>query len=76
MHSHTADDICALTQTNTGQTDEGLSESLLIQKALKKRDSSSPGRMELPLILCVSVAVNGDDAHGWAGGVGDYDWLG
>lgn len=32
--------------------------------------------MELPLILCVSVAVNGDDAHGWAGCVGDYDRLG
>lgn len=32
--------------------------------------------MELPLILCVGVAVNGDDAHGWAGRVRDYDWLG
>lgn len=32
--------------------------------------------MELPLILCVSVAVNGDDAHGWAGCVRDYDGLG
>lgn len=31
--------------------------------------------MELPLILCVSVAVNGDDAHGWAGRVRDYDRL-
>lgn len=31
--------------------------------------------MELPLILCVSVAVDGDDAHGWAGRVGDDDGL-
>lgn len=31
--------------------------------------------MELPLILRVRVAVNGDDAHGWAGRVGDYDGL-
>lgn len=76
MHRHTADDVCALTQTNTGQTDESLNESVLIQKASKKCDSSSPGRMELPLILSVSVAVNGDDAHGWAGCVGDYDRLG
>lgn len=32
--------------------------------------------MELPLILRVSVAVNGDDAHGWAGRVRDDDRLG
>lgn len=76
VHRHTADDVCALTQTNTGQIDEGLSGSLLIQEAWKKSDSSSPGRMELPLILRVSIAVNGDDAHGWAGCVGDYDRLG
>lgn len=76
MHRHTADDVCALTQTNTGQTDEGLNESLLIQETLKKSDSSSPGRMELPLILRVSVTVNGDDAHGWAGCVRNYDRLG
>lgn len=76
MHRHTADDVCALTQTNTGQTDEGPNKSLITQKALKKSDFSSPGRVELPFVLCVSVAVNSDDAHCWAGCVGDYDWLG
>lgn len=36
----------------------------------------SPGRMELALVFCVRVAVDGDDADRRAGGVRDDDWLG
>lgn len=37
--------------------------------------SHSPGWVELAFVLRVSVAVNSDDADGWAGCVGDDDWL-
>lgn len=42
----------------------------------KRSAVSSPGRMELALILCVRVTMNSDDANCWTGCVGDYDWLG
>lgn len=78
VHRHAADDVGALTQADTGQTDgfPWVTAQTGSIKWVHKSESSSPGRMELPLILCVSVAVNGDDAHGWAGRVGDYDGLG
>lgn len=37
---------------------------------------SNTGRMELALILCVSVTVDSDDADRRARCVGDDDWLG
>lgn len=37
---------------------------------------ASPGRVKLPLILLIRVAVNGDDANSRAWCVGDDDWLG
>lgn len=37
---------------------------------------ASPGRVKLPLILLIGVAVNGDYADSWAWCVGDDNRLG
>lgn len=49
----------------------------LKSECLKQRNFCfrSPRRMKLALVLCVGVAVNGDDADRRAGRVGDDDWL-
>lgn len=41
----------------------------------KPQEMTSPRWVELPFVLVVAVAVDGDDTDGRAGRVRDDDWL-
>lgn len=79
MHSDTADDISALAQSNTVNRNKmhfrgpvkkitllGRQEKKIHMCLMQMSVYFSPGRMELALILCVSVTMNSDDADCWA----------
>lgn len=74
VHGDAADDVGAFraAQSNAEDVQECHLHERTMGKQNKNRDFSSPGRVELALVLRVGVAVNGDDAHRGTGGVRDH----
>lgn len=76
VHGHAADDIGAFRAALSNAGDVPKCHLQSYEQKQTRSDFSSPGRVELALILRVCVAVNGDDAHRRTGGVRDYYGLG